>query len=150
MFNKITENVEIHQTLPDTPNMTTQELKKEWDKGNKIIKEAFNTCVDELNKKVEFNGIKEKNGYIKLPSGLKIFWGQVASTDFFNDSESTKYKYEVQLPAECTIFLNAFTTFQYSIGSSFVGIKKATLTSVTLYSEVKVAGFMVNWFAIGI
>ena len=39
MFNKITENVEIHQTLPDIPNMTTQELKREWDKGNKIIKE---------------------------------------------------------------------------------------------------------------
>lgn len=150
MFNKITENVEIHQTLPDTPNMTTQELKKEWDKGNKIIKEAFNACVDELNEKVEFNGIKEKNGYTELPSGLKIFWGQVASTVFFNDSESTKYKYEVQLPVECTIFLNAFTTFQYSLGSSLVGIKKATLTSVTLYSEVKVAGFMVNWFAIGV
>lgn len=49
MFNKITENVEIHQTLPDTPNMTTQELKKEWDKGCKIIKEVFNSLVDELN-----------------------------------------------------------------------------------------------------
>lgn len=49
MLNKITENVEIHQTLPDTPNMTTQELKKEWDKGCKIIKEAFNGLVEELN-----------------------------------------------------------------------------------------------------
>lgn len=49
MFNKITENVEIHQTLPDIPNMTTQELKREWDKGNKIIKEAFNALIDELN-----------------------------------------------------------------------------------------------------
>ena len=52
MFNKITENVEIHQTLPDIPNMTTQELKREWDKGNKIIKEAFNACIDELNKTI--------------------------------------------------------------------------------------------------
>lgn len=50
MFNKITENVEIHQTLPDIPNMTAQELKREWDKGNKIIKEAFNAMIDELNK----------------------------------------------------------------------------------------------------
>lgn len=49
MLKKITDNVEIHQTLPDTPNMTTQELKKEWDKGCKIIKEAFNSLVDELN-----------------------------------------------------------------------------------------------------
>lgn len=50
MFEKITENVEIHQTLPDTPNMTTQELKKAWDKGNKIIKEAFNSLINELKK----------------------------------------------------------------------------------------------------
>ena len=50
MFNKITENVEIHQTLPDIPNMTTQELKREWDKGNKIIKEAFNGLIEELKK----------------------------------------------------------------------------------------------------
>lgn len=49
MFEKIADNVEIHQTLPDTPNLTTQELKKEWDKGCKIIKEAFNSLVDELN-----------------------------------------------------------------------------------------------------
>lgn len=49
MLTKITDNVEIHQTLPDTPNLTTQELKKEWDKGCKIIKEAFNNLIDELN-----------------------------------------------------------------------------------------------------
>lgn len=49
MLKKITDNVEIHQTLPDTPNLTTQELKIEWDKGCKIIKEAFNSLVDELN-----------------------------------------------------------------------------------------------------
>lgn len=52
MFEKITDNVEIHQTLPDTPNMTTQELKREWDKGNKIIKEAFNALIDELNNNI--------------------------------------------------------------------------------------------------
>lgn len=49
MFNKITDNVEIHQTLPDTPNLTTKELKKTWDKGCKIIKEAFNKLIDKLN-----------------------------------------------------------------------------------------------------
>lgn len=50
MFEKITDNVEIHQTLPDAPNMTTQELKITWDKGCKIIKEAFNNLIDKLNK----------------------------------------------------------------------------------------------------
>lgn len=49
MLKKITENVEIHQTLPDTPNLTSEELKKEWDKGSKIIKEKFNELIDLLN-----------------------------------------------------------------------------------------------------
>lgn len=49
MLEKISENVEIHQTLPDVPNLTTEELKKEWDKGCKILKEAFNKLVGELN-----------------------------------------------------------------------------------------------------
>lgn len=61
MFNKITENVEIHQTLPDIPNMTTQELKREWDKGNKIIKEAFNACIDELNKTITSSKVLYEN-----------------------------------------------------------------------------------------
>lgn len=49
MLKKITENVEIHQTLPDTPNLTSAELKKEWDKGSKIIKDKFNELIDLLN-----------------------------------------------------------------------------------------------------
>lgn len=60
MLKKITENVEIHQTLPDIPNLTSEELKKEWDKGNRIIKQAFNELIDSLNDaKVE--ELKEKN-----------------------------------------------------------------------------------------
>lgn len=150
MFNKITENVEIHQTLPDTPNMTTQELKKEWDKGNKIIKEAFNTCVDELNKKVEFNGIKEENGYVELINGLKLFWGSVNSTDFTADSISTKYNYVVTLPISCDSFIKAFTTFQYRAGSDLTGIQSTTSTSITLFSNAKTPGFVIQWFAIGV
>ena len=49
MLKKISENVEIHQTLPDTPNLTSEELKKEWDKGSRIIKEKFNELIDLLN-----------------------------------------------------------------------------------------------------
>ncbi len=59
MLNKITENVEIHQTLPDTPNLTPEELKKKWDEGNKIIKEHFNQLIDSLND-AEVEGIKNR------------------------------------------------------------------------------------------
>lgn len=48
-FQKITENVENISTLSDTPALTPSELKKIFDKGNKIIKDNFNILIDELN-----------------------------------------------------------------------------------------------------
>lgn len=48
-FSKITENVEIHQTLPDNPSLTPAQLKAQWDAAARIIKERFNNLVDELN-----------------------------------------------------------------------------------------------------
>ena len=47
-FKKITENVENIQTLADKPQLSASELKAEFDKGSKIIKEAFNNQVDDL------------------------------------------------------------------------------------------------------
>lgn len=49
MYKKITENVENISLLPDTPALSPTELKKEFDKGNKIIKNNFNEFIDELN-----------------------------------------------------------------------------------------------------
>lgn len=46
---KITENVENIASLADSPALTPMDLKKEFDKGNKIIKEYFNKLIDELN-----------------------------------------------------------------------------------------------------
>ena len=48
-FRKITENVENIQTLPDKPQLSATDMKIEFDKGSKIIKEAFNDQVDDLN-----------------------------------------------------------------------------------------------------
>lgn len=106
MFEKITDNVEIHQTLPDTPNMTTQELKITWDRGCKIIKEAFNKLIDKLNDtKIESTVLYENSGGIS--SGeitlsdiisnfkrIKIAFGNADEMDFkefdINDGELTK------------------------------------------------------------
>lgn len=44
-FNKITDNVEIHQTLPDNPNLTASELKQTWDTPAQIIKDSFNNAM---------------------------------------------------------------------------------------------------------
>lgn len=48
-FEKITENVENISLLADTPAMTSNELKAEFDKGNKTIKTKFNEFIDSLN-----------------------------------------------------------------------------------------------------
>ena len=47
-YTKITENVENIAELNDTPVLTPANLKKEFDEGNKTIKEKFNTLVDDL------------------------------------------------------------------------------------------------------
>lgn len=49
-FEKITENVENISLLPDDPALTPEQLKKEFDKGNRILKDGFNKNIDELNK----------------------------------------------------------------------------------------------------
>ena len=87
---------------------------------------------------------------MEFPNGLKLFWGQENSASFQNDSASTKYKKQINLPVTCTTFVKAFASFQYPIGSDTVGISATSLSSVTLFSNVKVSNFMVNWFAIGI
>ena len=104
-----------------------------------------------LNEKiVDFNGIKEGNGYTILPNGLKLFWGQEDSSTFEDDTTSGKYKKTVTLRVSCTTFVRAVASFQYDAGVDSVGISSNTLSSVTLYSNVRVSGFKVNWFAIGI
>lgn len=83
MFTKITDNVEVHQTLPDTPNLTTQELKKEWDKGCKIIKEAFNNLIDELNNNMYPIGFRMfVNNDKDYSNHLGFTWQKVAKGRF--------------------------------------------------------------------
>lgn len=48
---EMTENVNIHQTLPDQPALTAEELKSKFDEGANKIKTYLNeTLVDELTK----------------------------------------------------------------------------------------------------
>ena len=82
MLNKITENVEIHQTLPDTPNLTPEQLKKKWDEGNKIIKGHFNQLIDSLNDAEVLN----------LKENTKIITGQECKTNEIIDGKNVYVK----------------------------------------------------------
>lgn len=59
-FKKITESVDIHQSLPDNPSLPPILLKKEWDKPANIIKGVFNALIDDLNDSTD-NGIIVRN-----------------------------------------------------------------------------------------
>lgn len=69
MYKKITENVENISLLSDTPSLSPTELKKQFDKGSKTIKEHFNELIDDLNNNIEVpldiitNGEPVKCGY---------------------------------------------------------------------------------------
>ena len=44
---KLTENLNIHQSLPDQPTLTAEELKQEWDKAPNLIKDYINNLLIE-------------------------------------------------------------------------------------------------------
>lgn len=47
---ELTANLNIHQSLPDKPALTAEELKTEFDKAGNLIKEYLNdTLLNELN-----------------------------------------------------------------------------------------------------
>lgn len=47
---ELTDNMNIHQSLPDKPALTAEELKAEFDKAANLIKEYLNgTLLTELN-----------------------------------------------------------------------------------------------------
>lgn len=51
---QLTENLNVHQSLPDKPALTAEELKKEFDKAANSIKEYLNTTLTkELDKILE-------------------------------------------------------------------------------------------------
>ena len=55
MYTKFEEDVSVHQSLPDEPNVdngiSTEELKKLWDKPAELLKEAFNKLIVEMTSK---------------------------------------------------------------------------------------------------
>lgn len=50
---KLTENLNVHQSLPDQPTMTAEELKQEWDKAPNLIKDYINNLlIDGVEKEI--------------------------------------------------------------------------------------------------
>lgn len=51
---KLTENLNIHQSLPDQPSLTSEELKQKWDEAPNRIKDYLNNIlIDGVNELIE-------------------------------------------------------------------------------------------------
>jgi len=84
IYKKITEDVEIHQSLPFEPNLSPEELQKTWDTPAKIIKKAFNEAMSDLIKyakpvNIETGEETPTNTYVdgKLVYVKRIDFGQL-------------------------------------------------------------------------
>lgn len=135
---ELTENLNIHQSLPDQPPLPAQELKKEWDKPANLIKEYINqTLVKSLNKVLdeEITEIKEKLKKETLEEAFPI-----GSTVLFKDDKdhSDFCGFVWQRTAEGKYISgykaddNVFGTVGKTIGSETIKITKENLPDYSL------------------
>lgn len=60
-FKKLDTNLNIHQSLPDQPTLSAEELKEKFDEAGNVIKDFINEHITELEEKGVF---KEGETYI--------------------------------------------------------------------------------------
>lgn len=61
IFKKLDTNLNIHQSLPDQPTLSAEELKEKFDEAGNVIKDFINEHITELEEKGVF---KEGETYI--------------------------------------------------------------------------------------
>lgn len=60
-FKRLDTNLNIHQSLPDQPTLSAEELKEKFDEAGNVIKDFINEHITELEEKGVF---KEGETYI--------------------------------------------------------------------------------------
>ncbi len=74
---ELTDNVNVHQSLPDQPALNAEQLKQEWDKPGNIIKDYINQVLTK-----ELDVILDKK--------VEKITGKVLSSNDFTDALKTK------------------------------------------------------------
>lgn len=104
MINKLDENVELVQTLADKPSISSNDLKKVFDRGNKIIKEYINyTLVPEIN-----GSRVEVINNLNTSSTTKALSAEQGRQLNINKQDVIGYGKEVPTLAEGQIFIQIF------------------------------------------
>lgn len=118
-LSELTANLNIHQSLPDQPALTADELKEEFDKAGNLIKEYLNgTLLSELNGII--NSLQNKDTNIDgTISNLQRIVGE-ATTNVTNIQKSIN-----------TINTN-ITSIQYKVNN----YKSGATTKITIGSSV--------------
>ena len=116
-----TENVNVHQSLPDQPTLTATELKKKWDEGASKIKAFINeTLIPALNEQLSEELEAQRESILNEVNGL------------LNALKST---YDTKF----TSVNNSITTINNNISSLTTKVNNAgtaTTASVTMGSEM--------------
>ena len=135
-----TENVNVHQSLPDQPTLTAIELKKKWDEGASKIKAYINeTLLPALNEQIpeEFEAQRESilNEVNGLLNELKSTYDKKFTS--VNDSISSINGKISNIDTKITNINKDITNLNNSISSltsQVNGAVTATTASVTMGS----------------
>ena len=128
-IDKLTENLNIHQSLPDQPSLSAQDLKKEWDKPANIIKDYINNIlVEGINKSLsnELDNIKEKILEEAFPIGTTVVFNDSA-----DHSNHMGFKWERQYEGRTPIGYKEGDADFGEVGKTG-GSKTVTLTTANL------------------
>ena len=133
-----TENVNVHQSLPDQPTLTAIELKKKWDEGASKIKAFINeTLIPALNEQLPEELEAQRESILNEVNGLLNALKSTYDTKFTtvnNDINTIKNDINT-INGKITSINNSITTINNNISSLTTKVNNAgtaTTASVTM------------------
>ena len=133
-----TENVNVHQSLPDQPTLTAIELKKKWDEGASKIKAFINeTLIPALNEQLPEELEAQRESILNEVNGLLNALKSTYDTKFtsVNNSIATINNNINTINGKITSINNSITTINNNISSLTTKVNNAgtaTTASVTM------------------
>lgn len=125
-------------------------FKKPFKKFNGVDHDKYylETSEDQL-KEGWVQGTAGYGGYRKLPGGLILQWGAVATGDFSYYGGINGYTGRITFPVAYTANPKIFTTSAFNAGIFDSGVYDIDIYGSTLTSAIQAGGATVLWFSIG-